>query len=326
VTGTSLTETGVSGYRPNPGMRFGLVLPSIGSGAGPQALEAAAGVGQELGWASVWVTDHLFVPRGPEEAEYGTLLEAICSLTWVAARFEGLTAGTSVLVPAMRDAPLLAKQLATLDTLTGGRLIVGVGASDSHDDVEYANLGKTDRFARRGAYLDEAVALWRHLWSGRTDPFLGEFHTLTDYCFRPLPPQGADIPIWCGGRSQRAIRRTAELADGYHAAQTGPEHLRARVPLIAEAVASTGRPLPTLSVRARVKFDTEPGAVYAICGSPEAMTRQLLEFAALGVSDLILVLPSSEPAGITALARRFDREVIRPYQQQVAGYCAAGQQ
>jgi alkanesulfonate monooxygenase SsuD/methylene tetrahydromethanopterin reductase-like flavin-dependent oxidoreductase (luciferase family) len=315
-----MTET--SGYRPSPGMRFGLVLPSIGRGAGPEALAAAAGVCVELGWTSVWVTDHLLVPRGPEEAEYGTLLEAICSLTWVAARFEGLTAGTSVLVPAMRDAPLLAKQLATLDLLTGGRLIVGVGASDSHDDIEYANLGKTDRFPRRGAYLDEAVALWRHLWSGRTDPFRGEFHTLTDFCFQPLPPQGAGIPIWCGGRSQRAIRRTAELADGYHAAQTGPEQLRARLPLIAEAVARTGRPQPALSVRARVKFDTEPGPVYAICGSHQAMTGQLLEFAALGVSDLVLVLPSSEPEALTELARRFDREVIRPYQDLVGSYCA----
>jgi len=312
-----------SPYPAKPDMRFGLVLPSIGPGTGPDALEAAAGACVEHGWTSVWVTDHLLVPRGPEEAEYGSLLEAVCSLTWVAARFGGLTVGTSVLVPAMRDAPLLAKQLATLDILTGGRLVVGVGASDAHDDAEYANLGKTDRFARRGAYLDESVALWRHLWAGRTEPFVGEFHQLKDFCFQPRPPQGAGIPIWCGGRSQRAIRRTAELADGYHAAQTGPEQLRARLPQIAAAVAATGRRLPTVSVRARVKFDTEPGPVYSICGSAEAMTEQLLQFAALGVSDLVLVLASSDPAGITELARRLQREVIGPYRQQVAGYCAA---
>jgi alkanesulfonate monooxygenase SsuD/methylene tetrahydromethanopterin reductase-like flavin-dependent oxidoreductase (luciferase family) len=312
-----------SPYPANPDMRLGLVLPSIGPGTGPDALEAAAGACVEHGWTSVWVTDHLLVPRGPEEAEYGSLLEAVCSLTWVAARFGGLTVGTSVIVPAMRDAPLLAKQLATLDTLTGGRLVVGVGASDAHDEAEYANLGKTDRFARRGAYLDESVALWRHLWAGRTDPFVGEFHQLKDFCFQPLPPQGAGIPIWCGGRSQRAIRRTAELADGYHAAQTGPEQLRTRLPQIAAACAATGRPLPTVSVRARVKFDTEPGPVYSICGSAEAMTEQLLQFAALGVSDLVLVLASSDPAGITELAGRLEREVIGPYRRQVAGYCAA---
>jgi alkanesulfonate monooxygenase SsuD/methylene tetrahydromethanopterin reductase-like flavin-dependent oxidoreductase (luciferase family) len=310
-------------YAPNLGMRFGLVLPSIGPGAGPEALDAAASACVRHGWTSVWVTDHLLVPRGPEEREYGTLLEAMCSLTWVAARFGELKVGTSVLVPAMRDAPLLAKQLATLDTLTGGRLIVGVGASDAHDDAEYANLGKSDRFARRGAYLDEAVALWRHLWSGRTDPFHGEFHTLTDYCFLPLPPQGASIPVWCGGRSQRAIRRTAELADGYHAAQTGPADLHARLPLIEAAFAERGRGLPTISVRARVRFDAPPGPVYAICGSHEDMTAQLLEFAALGVDDVVLVLPSSEPDQITSLAARFATEVIGPFRHQAEKYCAA---
>ena len=308
-------------YPPNPDMRFGLVLPSIGRGTSPASLEAAAQACVRHGWTSVWVTDHVLVPRGPEEAEYGSLLEAMTALTWVAARFDGLKVGTSVIVPAMRDAPLLAKQLATLDILTGGRLIVGVGASDSHDDVEYANLGKSDRFRRRGAYLDEAVALWRHLWAGRTDPFTGEFHTLTDYCFQPLPPQGAAIPIWCGGRSQRAVRRTAELADGYHAAQTGPEQLRERLPLIAAATAAAGRPLPTVSVRARVKFDTEPGPVYSICGSRKEMIGQLLELARLGVDDLILVLSSAEPGEVSKLADRFEREVIAPYREQVADYC-----
>jgi alkanesulfonate monooxygenase SsuD/methylene tetrahydromethanopterin reductase-like flavin-dependent oxidoreductase (luciferase family) len=318
-----MTARNPDGYLPNPGMRFGLVLPSIGPGTGPAALEAAASACEEHGWTSVWVTDHVLVPRGPEEAEYGSLLEAICALTWVAARFGELTVGTSVIVPALRDAPLLAKQLATLDILTGGRLIVGVGVSDPHDDVEYANLGKSDRFHSRGAYLDEAIALWRHLWSGRTDPFRGEFHQLTDYCFAPLPPQGAAIPIWSGGRSQRAVRRAAELADGYHAAQTGPEHLRGRLPQLIEAVSRTGRKLPSLSVRARVRFDAGPGPVYSICGSHEAMTRELLEFASLGVDDLVLVLPSSVPADVSALAARFATEVIEPYRRQVDDYCMA---
>src|SRR6185312_10467321 len=100
----------------------------------------------DLGWTSVWVTDHLMVPRGEEADEYGNILEAFTSLTWVGARFPKLTLGSSVLVPAMRDAPLLAKQIASLDVLTGGRLIVGVGVSDVHDATEYANLGKIDRF------------------------------------------------------------------------------------------------------------------------------------------------------------------------------------
>jgi alkanesulfonate monooxygenase SsuD/methylene tetrahydromethanopterin reductase-like flavin-dependent oxidoreductase (luciferase family) len=74
----------------------------------------------------------------------------------------------------MRDAPQLAKELATLDTLSDGRLIVGVGVGDIEDISEYENLGKGDRFKVRGRYLDESIALWRHLWGGRTEPFIGQ--------------------------------------------------------------------------------------------------------------------------------------------------------
>jgi alkanesulfonate monooxygenase SsuD/methylene tetrahydromethanopterin reductase-like flavin-dependent oxidoreductase (luciferase family) len=299
-------------------MRLGLVLPNKGANAGTESLDAGSQVAVDLGWTSVWVTDHLMVPRGEEADEYGNILEAFTSLTWVGARFPKLTLGSSVLVPAMRDAPLLAKQIASLDVLTGGRLIVGVGVSDVHDATEYANLGKIDRFKVRGAYLDEAVALWRHLWSGSTEPFLGTFHQLTDFSFGPLPARGTNVPIWCGGRSARAVRRTAELADGYHAAQTGPDDLRERIPLIAEAIAKTGRPMPALSVRTRVKFDQERGRVYSIAGSPEAMVGELLAFAELGVEDLVLVFDESDPAGLEKSMRRFDADVVAPFRALAA--------
>ncbi|HWB38186.1 MAG TPA: LLM class flavin-dependent oxidoreductase [Rugosimonospora sp.] len=303
-------------YPPRPDMRIGLILPTKGASTGPEALDAGAGLAVELGWHSVWVTDHLMVPAGEEADEYGTILEALTALTWVGARFPTLTLGTSVLVPAMRDAPQLAKEIATIDVLTGGRLIVGVGVSDAHDDPEYANLGKLHRFGRRGAYLDETVALWRHLWSGNIAPFVGEFNELKDFTFAPLPVQGAAIPIWCGGRSARAVRRTAELADGYHAAQTGPDDLRERIPQIARAVAITGRALPTLSVRARIKFDQDPGPVYTIAGSHEQMIAELTEFARLGVRDLIVVFDSAEPAALERAMRRFETEVVAPFRDR----------
>lgn len=305
-------------YSPNPDLRFGLSLPSKGPGTGPEALDAGAATAADLGWSSVWVTDHLLVPAGDEAGEYGCILEALTALTWVGARYDSLLLGTSVLVPAMRDAPLLAKQIATLDVLTGGRTVIGVGASDKHDDVEYANLGKAERFARRGAYLDETIRLWRHLWSGATTPFDGVFHQLSDYSFAPLPPRGAAIPIWCGGRSARAVRRTAELADGYHAAQTGPADLRARIPSIVDAVTRLGRPLPTLSVRARVRFDTTDNPVYCLDGSTESMVQDLLEFASLGVAELMLVFESADPLQFQADMKRFAEDVVAPFRERVA--------
>ncbi|BCI51793.1 hypothetical protein NIIDNTM18_10710 [Mycolicibacterium litorale] len=294
-------------------MRFGLSLANKGEGCGPESLDAGAGAAERLGWDSVWVTDHLMVPNGPEAGEYGVMLEALTALTYVAARHRRVTVGTSVIVPAMRDAPLLAKELATIDVLSGGRLVVGVGVSDKGDIIEYTNLGKAERFPRRGAYLDEAVALWRHLWSGKIEPFIGEFHTLSDYSFLPLPVQGAGIPIWCGGRSERALRRTAELADGYHAAQTGPADLAGRVPRLAELTAQQGRPMPTLSVRARVEFGPSTRSVYTLHGSEDAMVDELLEFARAGADEILLVFDAERPHDIERAVNRFHENVIEPF-------------
>jgi alkanesulfonate monooxygenase SsuD/methylene tetrahydromethanopterin reductase-like flavin-dependent oxidoreductase (luciferase family) len=293
-------------------MKLGLILPTIGHGADGEALAAAAETATELGWNSVWVTDHLMVPAGPEAEEYGWVLEATTALTWVAAQFPMLRVGFSVIIPAMRDAPLLAKQLATIDFLTGGRLTVGVGSSEKHDLPEYENLGKADRFDRRGAYLDETIALWRHLWSGSKEPFEGEFHQLRDFTFDPLPPQGADLPLWCGGRADRILRRAAVLCNGYHAAQLNAEQIAERIPKLRQFADEAGRPLPTISVRVRVRLDAEPIEKYSLHGSPQRIVPEVVDFAHAGVDELVLVFRERDPSELAAAMRRFDTDVFAP--------------
>jgi alkanesulfonate monooxygenase SsuD/methylene tetrahydromethanopterin reductase-like flavin-dependent oxidoreductase (luciferase family) len=205
----------------------------------------------------------------------------------------------------MRDAPLLAKQLATIDVLTGGKLVVGVGSSEEHDLPEYENLGKTERFAQRGAYLDETIKLWRHLWSGSTEPFEGAFHQLRDFSFDPLPVQGAALPIWVGGRNDRILRRAATLCDGYHASQTGPADVAERIPKLQAFAAEAGREMVTVSVRCRVRFDAEPIGVYSLHGPAASMIDDLRAFVDLGVDELVLTF-NTEP-GAEAMVRAMER-------------------
>jgi alkanesulfonate monooxygenase SsuD/methylene tetrahydromethanopterin reductase-like flavin-dependent oxidoreductase (luciferase family) len=305
-------------YEPVQELKIGLILPSKGRGTGPEVLDAGCATAVDLDWKSVWVTDHLLVPRGPEADEYGSILEATTALAWVGGRYESLILGTSVLVPAMRDAPLLAKQIATIDVLTRGRLIIGVGVSDSYDIPEYTNLGKADRFKDRGAYLDEAIALWRHLWSGSLEPFHGRFNTLEDFTFAPLPVQGRDLPIWGGGRSARAVRRSVELTNGWHGAQTGPQDMATRIPDIIAVAKELGRPLPTLSIRCRVKFNEHTPPPYALAGGRERMVEDMVEFARLGVEHLIMVFESDDPEGLERDMRRFNDEVVGEVQRRLA--------
>ena len=288
-------------------MDYGFALPNFPAGASPEGIEAASETAERLGWSAVWTTDHVLVERASQEG-YGRIFEAILTLAWVGARHPSLRVGTSVVVVPQRNAVILAKELATLDALTGGRVIAGVGVG--WNVAEFANLGASDRFHVRGAYLDETIRLWRHLWSGSGEPFEGRFHPLTDFAFEPLPAQGADLPIWVGGGSDAACRRAGTLGDGYHASAVGPDGYAKRVPKVRAAAEAASRPMPGLSARVRVRLDEAHGTGYAMRGTPEQIAGEIRAWAALGVSHLVLSFGPTDPEGVAAAAERFAREVV----------------
>jgi probable F420-dependent oxidoreductase len=284
---------------------YGLCLPNFPAGASPDGIEAGAAVAERLGWSTVWTTDHLIVPAGAAD-EYGHIFEAIVTLAWVGARHPGLRLGTSVIVVPQRNAVVLGKELATLDSLSDGRVVAGVGIGWNRD--EFANLGVSDRFGVRGAYLDETIRLWRHLWSGSTEPFHGRFHSFEDFTFSPLPPQGVHLPILVGGRSEPALRRAGTLGDGYHSTATSPSQYGQQLAVVRAAADAVGRPMPSLSARVRVAFDV-PAAGYAMRGSAEAIAAEVRAFEALGVAHLALTFGTTDPDQLVARAERFAREV-----------------
>jgi alkanesulfonate monooxygenase SsuD/methylene tetrahydromethanopterin reductase-like flavin-dependent oxidoreductase (luciferase family) len=171
-------------------------------------------------------------------------------------------------------------------------------------------MGHGDRFRVRGAYLDEAIRLWRHLWSGSQEPFHGRFHTLDDFVFGPLPDEGAGLPIYVGGRAEAALRRVGRLADGYHSSGTGPAKYRERLPIIRAAAEEAGRPMPVLTARTPVQLGrTDDDGYYAMRGDPAAVAAEIRAFAALGVTHLALWFEATDPAGIVVAAERFHVEV-----------------
>jgi probable F420-dependent oxidoreductase len=291
-------------------MRYGICLPNFTDVASPDAIEAAAAVAERLGWEAVWTTDHVLVDRGKDAEDYRTNYDAILTLAWVAAKHPGLRIGTSVIVVPQRNAVMLAKELASLDALSGGRLIAGVGVGWNRR--EFANLGAAERFHVRGAYLNETIALWRHLWSGSTEPFPGRFHAMDDFAFMPLPAQGAKLPILVGGRAEASLTRAGRLGDGYHSSATGPEKYGERIPIIAAAAKAAGRPMPALSARVRVEFG-KPAAgarYYAMRGTSEEVAAEVRKFAELGVEHLALSWAEAPGPEIAEAAERFAAEVI----------------
>jgi probable F420-dependent oxidoreductase len=287
-------------------MDYGLCLPNFPAGASREGMEAGAETAERLGWSTVWTTDHVLVAT-QDVVDYGRIYEAILSLAWIGAKYHKVRLGTSVIVVPQRNAVLLAKELATLDALSGGRVVAGVGVGWS--EPEFGNLGTTDRYHVRGAYLDETIRLWRHLWSGSTEPFDGRFHPLDDFAFGPLPDQGAGLPIVIGGRAEAALRRVGTLGDGYHSSATSPAKYAERLPTIRAAAEAAGRPMPSLSARVRVEFGDSANDDYSMRGTAEEIATEARAFADLGVTHLALWFGTTDPAELTGLADRFAREV-----------------
>jgi probable F420-dependent oxidoreductase len=289
------------------GMEYGLVLPSLGDDANRDGIIAAVALAEEHGFTDVWATDHILIDHAGAE-DYGRIYEAITTLAWIAGRSSAIRLGASVIVVPMRNAVVLAKQLATLDALSDGRLIAGFGVG--WNAAEFANVGVAERFHERGAYTEEAINLCRHLWSGSREPFHGRFHSFEDFFFQPLPAQGVDVPIWLGGRDERALRRAGRLADAYHASAASPSALAGRIPVVRAAAEAAGRPMPRLSGRARLELDAGAESFYTMHGSPADVASDIRAFADLGVDHLALAFPPRDAVGLRAIVARFMREVV----------------
>ena len=261
-------------------MEFGLILPSYRAGASVESIDATSAAAARLGWGSVFTTDHLLVDPGKRSEDYFNVFEAVLTTVHVAAKQPSLRVGVSVIVVPMRNAVQLAKELATIDALSGGRLIAGVGVG--WNKVEFGNLGLADRFQQRGAYLDEAIAVWRHLWSGNEGPFKGRFHSFDEVRFAPLPVQGADLPVWVGGRDERGLRRAGRLGQAYHSSRPGHAELAVRIPIIRAAAEEAGRPMPLVSARVRVQFGPSEAPFYMLAGTPEQMIAEIRAFEEVG--------------------------------------------
>jgi probable F420-dependent oxidoreductase len=287
-------------------MDYGLCLPNFPAGASAEGIDAAAEVAERLGWSTVWTTDHVLVDRA-SAADYGRIFDAILTLAWVGARHAKVKLGTSIVVVPQRNAVVLAKELASLDALTGGRVIAGVGIG--WNEPEFANLGMADRFRVRGAYLDEAIRLWRHLWSGSGEPFRGRFHSFDDFSFGPLPVQGERLPIIVGGRSEAALERAGTLGDGYHSSAIGPDAYGRRVASVRAAAARSGRSM-WLSARVNVRLGQQAGSGYAMRGSPEHVAAEVRAFAELGATHLALAFGKTDPKSVVAAAEAFARDVV----------------
>jgi probable F420-dependent oxidoreductase len=213
-------------------MKYGLTLPGRGLLATPDNLAIIARRAEELGYYMVLFGDHIVVPRNitstyPYTADgafpgsaSGEALEQLTVLAFLAGETHTLRLVTSVLIVPHRSPLVAAKALATLDVLSKGRLIVGVGVGWMREEFEALGLPP---FADRGAVTDEYLRAFKELWTSDHPTFEGQYCRFANIDFLPKPVQKPHPPIWVGGESQRALRRTATLANGWYPIGSNPQ-------------------------------------------------------------------------------------------------------
>lgn len=200
-------------------MKLTVEFPSVVHRDGPDEIARLAVAIEEIGYDEIDIFDHVingYPIEGRDPAPYPAtmpLLEALVTLGYIAAVTERVGLGTEVLVLPQRQPVLAAKQFSTIDTLSGGRLRVGVGVG--WQESEYDALGMD--FHTRGRAMDEAIALMRACWRDETIEFAGDHFSAESMAMEPKPPQGGGIPLWIGGGSKAALRRAGQVGDGWMA-------------------------------------------------------------------------------------------------------------
>jgi probable F420-dependent oxidoreductase len=199
-------------------MQLGVHLPHIGRKASPDSIRRAAIQAEELGYDDVWVSEHIIVPADAPYPPTPNFWDPVLSLTWAAAVTTRVRLGTSVLVLPLRHPLPLAKELATLQNLSNGRLILGAGVGWL--EAEFDALGVP--FKERGRRMDEGIAMMRAVWSQDPVTFESKWIPATINAMRTQPLPTRPIPIWIGGSSDAAIRRALRL-DGWHGSRISPD-------------------------------------------------------------------------------------------------------
>jgi probable F420-dependent oxidoreductase len=273
-------------------MNFGVWVPNCRHLATPNIIRGTAVRAEQLGYDSVWVSDHVVVPHANVVNFGETIFDPLVTLGVLAGATSRVRLGTTVLIVPYRNAVVTAKMVSSLDALSGGRVVLGVGAG--WVAAESAMLGVP--FAERGAMTDEFLAAMRELWTAREPSFTGTYTRFTGLVFEPKPVQTPHPPIWVGGHSRAALRRTVDVGAAWHPINRAPAELRAGRAEIARLSQARGRPVPpALTLRNDVRVlgpgQSAPASTHGgrvLAGEPGALVDQIAELADCGVEHLVL--------------------------------------
>jgi probable F420-dependent oxidoreductase len=308
---------------------FGCTFNNRGPLATPENLRTLATRAEELGFDHLWVSDHIVVPTQIASpypyaptgdapfASRETYCEPLAALCYLAACTQRIKLGTHVLVLPYREPVLTAKIVSTLDYMSGGRVILGIGVGWMEEEFKALGL---DTFAERGAVSDEYIRIFKELWTKEDPEFQGRYSQFSGIHFYPKPVQKPHPPIWVGGHTTQAIRRAARLGDGWlpiglrPPAELEPEEMADLTDRLRDMTEKEGRPREEVDVvfSANVSFRSPasaPGPNPTLTGSAEEVGADIVLYQQVGVQHFIFGFEGDTTEQILENMERFAKEV-----------------
>jgi len=279
-------------------MKFGIMFANTGHGSSPEGATAVATAAEAGGFEAIWTVEHVVVPSGYESkypydpsgkmaggAEEFDLPDPLIWLTWVAAHTTRIKLATGILIVPQRNPVITAKELATLDHLSGGRMVLGVGAGWLAE--EFAALDVP--FHDRGKRLDEYIAVMRALWSGDKTTFSGDYFDFENCISLPRPTNGT-IPVIVGGHSTAAAKRAGRIGDGFFPGSASATEIGELITLVRQTAEDHGR-------------DPDSIEMIAGAGAPPGpkLDARIEELAAIGVTHAIV--PTFRPDALAEIGQ-----------------------
>ena len=301
-------------------MKFGAHLPHVGANANRGNLIRFAQEAESLGFDSVWVSDHIAWPNAiasrypyneggdfPRASDVAWF-DGLATLIFVAAVTERVQLGASVMILGYRPAVQTAKLWATLDQLSHGRAVMGVGVGWMREEFDALDMP----FDHRGARADETLRIFDALFRQSPATFEGRFQSFDAVGFQPKPVDG-HIPLWVGGHARPAFRRAARFGDAFHAVFLSPPGVTDQWTVARAICEEEGRDPDSLalSLRVRLRMDQEVEDIGSLHGDADHIVERIGRYDAAGVSHITMdVVADGGVEGQLEAMRRFASDVI----------------
>jgi probable F420-dependent oxidoreductase len=273
----------------------------------PQGMREFAQAAEELGFDSLWVTDHIIVPAARDMLYKENMLEALSTLNYLAGVTSRIRIGTSVIVLPYRHPVQVAKSIATADQLSSGRVTlgVGVGALEGEFRALHAN------FEERGDVADEYLRIIRSVWTNPGADFEGKYISFKDMLFSPPVVQQPHPPIWVGGSTRRAGRRAVELGNAWHGTNVTVEMFNDITGYMRRLAAKQGVAMPGINVRMPVYFDQPmPEGRIGLNGSDAEVAAQAKGYTDAGAEEVVFGLIDMPFVDAMRQLHRLSSEVV----------------